>query len=297
MSKRYLVLIFIAFSFLAIPIAISGGLKDFETSGSSGSSSSSGGCAPYDHHYYDPYYYNTCYSCRTAPTTPSTGEPKPGTLEKIEASYKFGTTPPAPKTENEAPGTVTEEGPPLLCKGESLVSPTMACLKSIKSTDYPGIPTIKFYGGYQKLLGQDIQGYNLNLQAGHGMWAFEADFVHYFETNPPDRLKIITPRLLFRFPSRYFEIDGGIGATVMRGSMTNTGLNIGGAVDIFPIKNLIIESKLYVSSFSGKKYMVDWDNALIFKYKMLGVRGGYRMMATNGNQTLHGPQVGLFVQW
>ncbi|PIU58148.1 MAG: hypothetical protein COS89_01875 [Deltaproteobacteria bacterium CG07_land_8_20_14_0_80_38_7] len=72
---------------------------------------------------------------------------------------------------------------------------------------------------------------------------------------------------------------------------------ISGTVYIYPIQNLIFDSKFFYTTFGTSKQMFDWDIAMSYKYKLIGVRGGYRIIWSNKNKTLHGPEIGVFVQW
>ena len=129
------------------------------------------------------------------------------------------------------------------------------------------------------------------------MLAFEFDFVQYFEKNPNDKLALATPRLLYRWPSEYFELDFGMGATVMHGNQTQVGFNVSGAAQCFPIKNMIIETKIGGSGFEQNKRIGDFDISAAYKYRMIGLKAGYRIIWTEGSQSLHGPHVGLLLQW
>lgn len=289
MWKRYLLLSFVIAIFVYSPIAVSGTLDDFESSSSS-SSGSSGGCG--NSYYDDHHHHRQTDPYPTTSTLPAKKSAMDKVVEKYLPDYSSKTLTSVdtqkPKTEIELP--VSQ------CHGGKLACPKMTCLKTLRKAGYNAIPTIRFEGNYQKLT-TDIQGYNLNLTIGHGIFGFEIDYIQYFENNPDDTLYFITPRALFRLPSTYYEFDIGIGATLMKGNRQNTGFNFGGAAYLFPMKNLILDSKVYVIGFSEKKSMVDFDFGISYKYKMMGARGGYRMLWTNGNQTLHGPHIGIFVQW
>lgn len=293
MFIRYFLLLILAVSFIYSPIALSGTLDDFESSTGSSSSSSSGGCgSTYDD---GPYYSRP----RPYPVS-STGPSKTTGMQKIRNKYlDEPIKAPEPKTTTEgdkAPQLEDYSQPASTCSTSGLYWPKFSCLNDLKKAGYPAIPTVRFRGSYQKLT-TDIQGYNLNLEAGHGMFALEVDYINYFETNPKDKLYIVTPRALIRLPSTYYELDLGIGATILKGDRRNTGTNIGLAFYLFPIKELIFDSKLYATAFSGKKSMIDYDIGVSYKYKMIGARAGYRVLWTEGNKTLQGPHFGIFAQW
>lgn len=166
---------------------------------------------------------------------------------------------------------------------------------SLKKEWYPGLPTVRLEGAYNKL-STDITGYDLNLTAGYLGFGADCDFVHYFEDTPNEQLKIVSPHALIRgAPFRWMQLDLAMGAKVMRGSRTHSGFEFGLPLYFYLGKHAIIDLKTYVAKV-GSSEIVDFSAGLSGKWKMLGARAAYRVIDVDG-ESLQGPQVGLFFQW
>lgn len=166
----------------------------------------------------------------------------------------------------------------------------------LKSEYHPALPTFRLEGDYQKIADDDVQGYRLNALAGYLALAAEFDWVHYFEQTPTDQLRIMSPRLLLRgSPNRAFEINLALGAKILSGRRSQAGFEIGLPVYFFLGKHAIIDLKNYYAVVTGAD-VYDGSFGLSGKWKLGGIRAAYRLIRV-GSENLHGPEVGMFVQW
>lgn len=166
----------------------------------------------------------------------------------------------------------------------------------LKQQFHPALPTIKLEGSYQKLLGDDIQGYHLYAVAGYLPFAIDVDWVHYFEGSPKTQLKMISPHVVIRYtPIDFWEMDFSIGAKILRGRNTHTGVEVGMPMSFFFSKHVILDVRPYLGNINGTKV---WDvgGGISGKWKYIGARAGYRLIDIGGER-LHGPEGGLFFQW
>jgi hypothetical protein len=165
----------------------------------------------------------------------------------------------------------------------------------LRQTHHPALPTFRLFGAYHKPF-EDLQAYNLNVVAGYLMIAGEFDLVHYFENSPSTQLKIMSPRLAFRFaPSRVLEMDVTVGAKIIRGRQTSSGFEFGVPIYFFLGRQVILDVQSYYSVIKGTK-IYDFSGGAAWKYKLLTARAGYRAIDIGG-ETLHGPTFGVGMQW
>lgn len=166
----------------------------------------------------------------------------------------------------------------------------------LKHDAQPALPTFRFEGNYSKVLGDDVHAYRLNALAGYLAVAGEFDWVHYFEQTPTAQLRIMSPRLLFRSaPSSVFEINVALGAKILSGRRTQAGAEFGLPIYFFLGKHAIIDIKNYYSAIQGAN-VYDFAGGISGKWKLAGARAAYRYIRV-GSESIHGPEVGLFVQW
>lgn len=161
---------------------------------------------------------------------------------------------------------------------------------------HPTLPTFRLETSYQPLPTQDVQGYRVNATLGYLGIGADVDFIHYFERNPSTQLKIISPHFLLRSaPLGPLQIDLAIGAKVIQGRRTHTAFEIGAPMYIFLGDHAILDFKAY-GAFLNNTKIVDLSAGITGKWKMGGVRASYRMIDVGG-ETLHGPEIGLVLQW
>lgn len=166
----------------------------------------------------------------------------------------------------------------------------------LKSEYHPALPTVRLEGDYHTIVDDDVQAYRLNALAGYLALAAEFDWVHYFEQTPTDQLRIMSPRLLLRgSPNRVFEINLTLGAKILSGRRSQAGFEIGLPVYFYLGKHAIIDLKNYYSVIKGAD-VYDGSFGVSGKWKLGGVRAAYRLIRV-GSENLHGPEVGMFVQW
>lgn len=160
---------------------------------------------------------------------------------------------------------------------------------------HPALPTIRVEAAYQKLT-QDVQGYNLNATVGYMTFGADFDWVHYYEESPQAQLKLMSPHVLMRFaPFDVLQFDFAVGAKIMRGRRTQAGMEMGVPVYININKHLMCDLKTYGGFIKGTR-VLDTALGVSGKWKLGAVRAAYRLIQI-GDETLHGPQVGLVVQW
>lgn len=159
----------------------------------------------------------------------------------------------------------------------------------------PALPTVQFHGAYQNLAG-DTQGYRLHLTGGFLLFGADLDWVHYFESTPATRLKIISPHVLIRLlPTKFWQLDVALGAKVIDGRRTHAGFEFGIPNYFWFGRHVVWDIRPYASEIYGTKI---WDvgSGLAFKWKFAGARAGYRLIDIGG-ESLHGPEVGVVIQW
>lgn len=121
------------------------------------------------------------------------------------------------------------------------------------------------------------------------------DFTRYYQGS--DRLNNFATHGLFRIPlaDGLFEADVALGYRRIWGGSKHQGFDWG-----FPLYlNLGQYVQLSTSMFFtyiGKTPIQDYDFGMSAKYKMGGIRAGYRYVDASG-ATLKGPEVGVFFQY
>lgn len=165
----------------------------------------------------------------------------------------------------------------------------------LKQEFNPALPTFRLEGAWHKL-NTDVQGYNLNATAGYLSFGADVDFVHWFEETPKSTLKIISPHFLLRSsPTGFFQIDLAVGAKIIRGRRTHTGFEVGLPIYIHFNNYVSLDLKSYTAFVEGTR-IFDESFGITGKWRMVGVRAAYRLVDIGG-ESLHGPQVGLVLQW
>jgi hypothetical protein len=168
-------------------------------------------------------------------------------------------------------------------------------LQYLRDTGSAALPYIRLEAAYQKTF-DDVQGYDINLNAGYLNFAADFDFLHYFESNPNDQLKFISTHGILRMaPSPIFQVDLALGAKIIQGRGSRSGFEIGMPFYIYVSPYLYFDVKSYGAFIKGKD-LYDVSVGVNVKYKNAGIRVAYRTIDLAGD-SLHGPHIGLFFQW
>lgn len=167
--------------------------------------------------------------------------------------------------------------------------------KYLKKNEIPALPTFRFEGGYQYLAGND-QAVSGRLEVGYLMVGAEGEYKRFWERSPDDHLNVASGHIMVRsLFSDIFQINLALGEKVIWGDARHDGFEIGFPFYIIFGKHYLFDVRPYLA-FIGGNELYDFSSGISYKYKLLGLRAGYRSMGVD-NFTLHGPEVGLFVQW
>lgn len=164
----------------------------------------------------------------------------------------------------------------------------------LKESESPALPTIKVDLAYQWLT-DNINGAIGKVEAGYLMFGADFEYIRYFETSAPD-LSFISGHFLLRtLFTRLIGINLALGAKSIWGADKRTGFEFGFPFYLYFTRWLYLDLQPYIAFISGNR-VYDVAGGFSFKYRSIGARVAYRGIKTGG-QTLHGPQVGLFIQW
>jgi hypothetical protein len=167
--------------------------------------------------------------------------------------------------------------------------------KYLKQNEIPALPTFRLEGAYQYLAGKD-QAVSGRAEVGYLMIGAEGEYKRFWEKAPDDKLNIACGHVLLRaLFSDIFQINLALGEKVIWGDMRHDGFELGFPFYMIFGKHIMWDVRPYLA-FIGGHEVYDFSSGISYKYKMFGVRGGYRGMNVE-NTTLHGPEVGLFMQW
>lgn len=167
--------------------------------------------------------------------------------------------------------------------------------QELRESGSPAMPTFKLEGNYHYVL-DSIHGYDVTATAGYLIIGVECNLWHLFERAPDDQLKFLSPHLLIRMvPFEVMEIDFALGSKSILGNNTYHGVEAGFPAYFFFGKFITLDLKPYLSYINGHD-LWDLSAGISFRYKFLGIRGGYRLIENDGDY-IHGPQVGLSIQW
>lgn len=167
--------------------------------------------------------------------------------------------------------------------------------RDLKSEWSPALPTIRVEPSYQYLIG-GMHGLSGKAEAGFLILGVDGEYIRYFEKSPKQSLDIWDAHFLLRtIFTRHFGINLALGVKAVRGGQTRTGFDFGIPFYINITNNFIFDIQPFLATVSGKN-IYDLGAGLAFKYKLIGIRAGYRAMFV-GDERLHGPRVGIFLQY
>lgn len=167
--------------------------------------------------------------------------------------------------------------------------------KYLKKNESPALPTFRLEGGYQYLAGED-QSASARLEVGYLMIGAEGEYRRYWERSPDDKLNVASGHVLLRaLFSDVFQINLALGEKVLWGDVRHDGFEVGFPFYVIFGKHITWDVRPYLA-FVGGHDVYDVSTGISYKYKMIGARGGYRAMNVE-DLTLHGPEIGMFLQW
>lgn len=165
----------------------------------------------------------------------------------------------------------------------------------LKMTESAALPTFRLEPAYQYIAGK-LNSFSGKVEAGYLMFGVDAEYQRIFEKGGAPDFQIVTGHFLLRtLLARVFGANLAIGARYQRGSSNHVGFELGLPLYIYISRHFIFDVQPYWAFVSGHD-QYDLGAGLSFKYKMAGVRAGYRAMYA-GSSTLHGPRIGLFLQF
>ncbi|MFH0800298.1 MAG: hypothetical protein V2A66_09000 [Pseudomonadota bacterium] len=167
--------------------------------------------------------------------------------------------------------------------------------KDLKKEWSPALPTIRIEPSYQYLVG-GLSSFSVKAEAGYLVLGVDGEYSRIFEKSPNNSLDMWTVHGLLRsIFTRHFGTNLALGARVIKGGQRRTGMDIGLPFYIFFNRNFVFDVLPYFTTLRGNT-VYDLGAGLSFKYKLFGVRAGYRALLV-GDEKLHGPRVGVFFQW
>lgn len=165
----------------------------------------------------------------------------------------------------------------------------------LKENEIPALPTFKLEGNYQYLAG-DMQSLNGRAEVGYLMFGLDGEYKRFYEDSPRDNLNMADFHFLVRgLLAEIFQVDLALGERFIWGDSRHQGFEIGMPFYLIFGKHFIWDVKPYMA-FVGGKDIYDVSSGMNLKYKFAGFRAGYRGIWVN-HQSLHGPEVGLFIQF
>ena len=164
----------------------------------------------------------------------------------------------------------------------------------LKMTESPALPTFKVDASYQFVI-DDVHGAIGRIEAGYLSFAADFEFIRYFEKQASD-LDILSGHFLLRtLFARFLGANLALGVKSIWGANKHTGFEFGFPLYIFFTKHLILDVMPYFAYVNGNR-VYDMAGGFSVKWKAVGARAYYRAIHT-GSSTLHGPGIGLFIQW
>lgn len=191
---------------------------------------------------------------------------------------------------------------------QSLIQSPIPESANVRPTSYSGVnqylrsehsfslPVLRFDGSYQYVAG-GVDAMHFRGEAGYLIFGADVDYTRYYERGTSDHLNNFATHGLLRLPlaAEYFELDIALGYRRIWGDQKHQAFDYGFPMYLNPTHYLQFDFKPYFSRINTRP-IVDMDMGVAYKYKLAGVRAGYRYYNANG-ATLKGPEVGLFFQW
>ncbi len=123
----------------------------------------------------------------------------------------------------------------------------------------------------------------------------DVDYTRYYEGS--DRLNNFATHGLFRIPfaDGVFETDIALGYRRISGDTHHQGFDWGFPLYLNLGQYVQLSAAMFYT-YIGKTPIQDYDVGMSLKYKLGGIRAGYRYVNASGS-TLKGPEVGIFFQY
>ncbi len=182
---------------------------------------------------------------------------------------------------------------PFLLMGLSQTGTSKELYADLRASGSPALPTFRFEPSYQYVFDK-INAISAKAELGYLIFGVDAEYYQLFEQG--DDLKIFDAHFLLR--SLFLDFLGvnlALGAKMLRGRLNNTGFDLGMPTYFYFGKHFIFDIQPYWAKVSGAN-VYDVGGGISYKYNVGGVRVGYRLLHV-GSQNLHGPRVGVFLQW
>lgn len=140
-----------------------------------------------------------------------------------------------------------------------------------------------------------VQAMRFQGTGGFLLMGADVDFTRYYEGS--DRLNNFATHGLFRIPlaDGVFEVDVALGYRRIWGDTKHQGFDWGFPMYLNLGQYVQLNAAMFYT-YIGKKPIQDYDFGMSLKYKLGGIRAGYRYVNASGT-TLKGPEVGIFFQY
>ena len=142
-------------------------------------------------------------------------------------------------------------------------------------------------------LNPDVRGGQLRLQAGFGPFAFQSDWLELAEQGPglPKLDRVTLQGLLRVSPVRTFEVDLGVGTTMLIGNTFDQGWALSLPVTYSPARWCALRwTPLW--SFLGGNVLSDQDLSIWWMHRYISCFAGWRWISA-GSAQIDGPALGV----
>jgi len=146
-------------------------------------------------------------------------------------------------------------------------------------------------------LDPSVRGSQVRFQFGFGLIALQPDWLELSERGPGlPKLDRFTVQGLFRVsPSRKFEIDLGVGGTVLAGDRMDRGWTLSLPVSYAPARWCALRWTPVVS-FLGGDVLSDEELSLWWTHRYISAFAGWRWISA-GNAQIDGPTAGISLSY
>ena len=170
---------------------------------------------------------------------------------------------------------------------------------------HPTLPFVRIDHTYQRLIGDDVNGYDLAAEVGWSSVGLSAEWFRYWE-EPADLLDSVSIDALYRTsPGPGFRLDLAVGYRLLEGDHTSEGVELGFPVGVYLVPGFGFELDPTFAFLEGRAVhdhraalivygsgLVDRDHRKGVRIPLshTGLRAGWRVLHA-GDETLHGPEL------
>lgn len=148
---------------------------------------------------------------------------------------------------------------------------------------------------YQKVE-DDVDAFDLRAEAGYGFFGIQTRHTRFWEVHPADTLGVTQAHLLYRMSfGSQVECDLGVGALLLDGRRTTSGISFTLPLLIHPTRNFGVEFRPAWGDMNGRA-VDDYDLAVLLGDRHVSLKLGYRWLMS-GQRDLSGPEAGVSLYW